>query len=247
MILCHTITGGALAADVQVAVASNFMLPLQNLGAQFEARTGDRLLISPGSTGGLYAQIVNGAPFDVLLAADAERPRLLVREELAVAGSRSTYARGRVVLYSADGAGAHDAGSDAGCLARLNALAFKRLAIANPKIAPYGIAARDILRKLGLWKDLRHNLVRGENIAQTFQWVESGNASLGLVALSQVVLKGQGKGCRWIVPETYHKPLEQQLVLLAAGEDNPAAHRFIAFVLSQKTKAEIRRMGYLVD
>lgn len=233
---------GAWAKDVRVAVASNFVLPLRSLKKRFEKQSGDKVLISSGSTGGLYAQIVNGAPFDILLAADAERPRRLVDRNYAVAGSRSTYARGRLVLYSN---AASAAGRD--CLESLKSGRFKRIAIASPRVAPYGIAARQTLEALGLWSTLRRDLVRGGNISQVFQWVETGHAGAGLVALSQVVLKGAGRGCQWLVPADYHMPLEQQVVLLVAGAENPAARRFMDFLSSPRARTQIREMGYGIE
>ncbi len=223
----------ARAGEVHVAVATNFAAPARALAAAFAAETGHRAVISDGSTGKLYAQIVNGAPFEVLLAADVERPRQLEAEGGAVAGSRFTYALGRLVLWSASAA--RGGGEDA---LRGD---FRHLAIANPELAPYGTAARQVLEELGLWENLQGRLVRGEDIGQTFQFVATGNAELGFVALSQTVGKG---GSQWIVPADRHAPLEQQAVLLARGRDDEAARAFLAYLRGDAARARIERAGY---
>lgn len=242
LIVAHTAISAAQAAEVRVAVASNFVLPLRALKTRFERATVHDLLISTGSTGMLYAQIRNGAPFDVLLAADAERPRRLTEDNLADPASRTTYARGRLVLYSGDPA---TAGAD--CLDILGDGDSGHVAIANPGISPYGIAARETLIALELWQGLGERLVRGENVAQAFHWVETGNAQFGFVAMSQLTRPGARKGCSWIVPPTYYTPLEQQLVLLVPGVNNPGARQFVEFMASAGTRALIRDMGYFVD
>jgi len=224
----------ALADEVHVAVATNFAKTARALADAFSAETGHRVVLSAGSTGKLYAQIIHGAPFEVFLAADAERPQRLEAEGRAVAGSRFPYARGRLVLWS----------PDAGRIAGEDALLgddFRFLAIANPDLAPYGAAARDLLEQLGLWDGLQRRLVRGEDIGHAFQFVATGNAELGLVALSQV--SGRG-GSQWIVPPDRYAPIEQQAVLLEPGRDNGAARAFLDFLRSDPARAQIDRAGY---
>jgi molybdate transport system substrate-binding protein len=228
--------GTALGAEVRVAVASNFAGPVKAIAERFEAARGHAVVLSVASTGKLYAQIRNGAPFQVFLAADAERPRLLEEEGFGLPGSRFTYALGRLVLWSpapgyVDPAGEVLAEGD-----------FRHLAIANPRLAPYGRAARESLENLGLWQALQGRLVRGENIGQTFQFVQSGNAELGLVARSQVEQPGaRMAGSRWDVPETLHAPIEQQAVLLA---DHGAARAFLAYLRGEEARALIHSYGY---
>ena len=222
----------AAAAEVHVAVAANFATPARQLAEPFLRGTGHRLVLSAGSTGKFYAQIKSGAPFEVLLSADQATPRRLEHDGLAVPGTRFTYATGRLALWSVRG------NVPIGeALLRKNE--FQRLAIANPRLAPYGAAAQEVLQKLGLWANLRAKLVQGENIAQTFQFVSSGNAELGFVALSQV----QG-GSHWLVPATLHAPLKQDAVLLARGKDNAAAASFLAFLRGEPARKLIRAYGY---
>jgi molybdate transport system substrate-binding protein len=233
------IAGVATAAEAQVAVAANFAAPVKQLAERFAQRSGHKLAISAGSTGKFYAQISNGAPFDVFLAADDATPRRMEQESLAVARSRFTYAIGKLVLWSPV-AGAVD---DKGEVLRKGA--FKRLAIANPKLAPYGAAAQQVMEQLGVWSVLQSRLVQGENIAQTFQFVASGNAELGFVALSQV-LEGSAKpkGSYWLVPPALHAPLRQDAVLLARGEGNAAARQFLEFLREPAARELIRGFGY---
>lgn len=215
---------------VQIAVAANFAVPAKELATQFERASGHKTAISVGSTGKFYAQIRNGAPFDVFLSADEETPRRLEEEKLAVAGTRFTYAIGRLVLWSPQ------LRIDAEVLRTGN---FKRLAIANPRLAPYGAAAQAALEKLGLWSAMQPRLVQGENIAQTFQFVASGNAELGFVALSQIAQAG---GSHWVVPAPLHAPLRQDAVLLVRGEKNPAAKDFLVHL--RNSRERIRSHGY---
>lgn len=224
----------ARAGEVHVAVATNFAKTARALAGAFAAETGHRAVVSDGSTGKLYAQIVNGAPFEVFLAADAERPRRLEAEGRAVAGTRFPYALGRLVLWSPDAA--RITGADA-----LEREDFRRLAIASPELAPYGAAARALLEQLGLWEHLQRRLVRGEDVGQAFQFVATGNAELGLVALSQV--SGRG-GSQWIVPPDRYPPIEQQAVLLAPGRSDPAARAFLDFLRGDAARAQIERAGY---
>lgn len=222
------------ADEIRVAVASNFLSTLKQLAPQFEAESGHRLRISSGSTGKFYAQIRHGAPFDLLLAADTERPERLVEEGLADAESRFTYAYGRLVLWAPGTA-------TEGCRQRLSAGRFRHLAIANPKTAPYGRVAEELLKQLALWERVRSKLVRGENIVQTLQFVESGNAELGLVAFSLV--KGrEAEGCLWMVPEQEYRPLAQQAVALTRASE--ASYSFLTYLRSDAARALIAASGY---
>lgn len=224
------------AAEVKVAVAANFTEPAREIAARFKARTGHDAVLAFGSSGQFYVQIANGAPFEVFLSADAERPQKAEAEGLAIAGSRFTYAVGRLVLFSrtpglVDGRGAVLRGGR-----------FQRLAIADPRTAPYGVAAIETLQRLGLAETLAPKLVQGTSITQAWQFVDTGAAELGFVALSQVAaVKG---GSRWIVPEAEHTPIAQQAVLLKAGAANPAARAFLAFLRGPEAKAVIRGYGY---
>jgi molybdate transport system substrate-binding protein len=229
----------AQAADAVVAVAANFVPVLQRLAPDFEASSGDRLRIIPGSTGKLYAQIRQGAPFDVFLAADRRRPQRLEQDGLTVAGSRFTYAIGRLVLWGR--AKAVQSG-----LKVLLSDDIHRIAIAEPEVAPYGHAAYEALRKAGLWQRLQSKLIRGESISQAFHFVASGNADVGLVALSEVLSyqSRSGDGSYYLVPAADYTPLEQQAVLLKRGGHNPAARAFLAFMKDPRTRATIRDYGY---
>lgn len=230
---------GACAAEVQVAVAANFTMPMQKIAAAFEADTGHKALLSFGSTGMFYAQIRNGAPFQLLLAADDETPARLEKEGAAVAGTRFTYATGRLVLWSAQPGVVDDKGEV------LRKPGTDRIAVANPKLAPYGAATVQALQALGLLASLRPRFVQGENIAQAFQFAASGNAPMGFVALSQVMVDGRiTKGSAWVVPAILHAPLRQDAVLLAAGRDNAAAAALVAYLKGDKARAVIRSFGY---
>lgn len=228
------------AGEVTVAVATNFALPMEALATRFEAETGHELTVVLGSTGKLYAQIRNGAPFDVLLAADQARPQRLERETLAEPGTRFTYALGRLVLWSADPA---LIGAD--CRDTLAAGRFRHLAIANPALAPYGAAARDVLEALGVWQEVRPRLVRGESIGQAFQLVATGNAELGFVALAQLARpEAASGGSRWDVPAELHAPIRQDAILLSRAVGNPAAEAFLTHLRSATAQALIERFGY---
>lgn len=233
------LSGPSTAGEAQVAVASNFAAPMKTISTEFEKDTGHKALISSGSTGKFYAQIINGAPFDVFLSADDETPQRLEKEGKAVPGSRFTYATGRLALWSAKSAYVDEAGDI------LKSGSFHRLAIASPKVAPYGAAAEQTLARLNLLKTLESRLVFGENITQAFQIAYSGNAELAFVALSQVVEDGKLKsGSAWIVPESLHEPLKQDAQLLAKGKESPAAQALLAYLKSDKARKIIERYGY---
>ena len=225
------------AGQAQVAVASNFAAPMKQLAVQFEQASGHTLVLSSGATGKFYAQIKHGAPFDVLLAADDETPARLLREGDAVLSQ--TYAIGRLALWS-DRPGLVD-GSDT--VLRQNR--FQRLAIANSKLAPYGLAAAEVLTRLKLFDSVQDKFVIGENIAQTYQFVASGNAELGFVALSQIMQDGKlTGGSAWRVPASLHSPIRQDAALLKRGENNAAARALLDYLNTPAALAIIRSYGY---
>jgi molybdate transport system substrate-binding protein len=227
------------AAEVSVAVAANFTAPMQKIALAFEQDTGHKALLAFGATGGLYAQIKNGAPFQVFLAADKKTPARLEKEGLGVAGSQFTYAIGRLVLWSKQPGLVDDKGDV------LRRGGFEKLAIASPKLAPYGAAAIETLTKLGLLTQLKPKFVEGSNIGQTLQFVASENVALGFVALSQVFVDGRvTEGSAWIVPANFHAPIKQDAVLLKAGKDNAAATALLRYLKTEKAKAIIRAYGY---
>lgn len=230
----------AFAGEVTVAVASNFLNPFKQVVPAFEKQSGHSVRTVSGSTGKLYAQILHGAPFDVLLAADSERPRLLEQNRQAVMGTRFTYAQGKIVLWSAD---PQYIAADGESTLRLRS--FKHLALANPKTAPYGKAAYTTLLRLSLWESLSPTVVRGENINQTFQFVATGNAEVGFVALSQVMdPRMKIKGSRWIVPEHLYDAINQDAVLLTPGQSQPAAKALLQFLKSDAARNIIQSYGY---
>jgi len=229
----------AQAAEVSVAVAANFTAPMQKIATAFEQDTGHKAILAFGSTGKFYAQIKNGAPFQALLAADDETPARLEREGLGVGGTRFTYAIGRLVLWSRQPGLVDDKGNV------LRSGKVVRIALADPKLAPYGAAAADVLNGLGLMPALAPKLVQGENIAQTYQFVATGNAELGFVALSQVFADGKlTQGSAWAVPAALHAPIRQDAVVLATGKDNAAAAALMAYLRTDKARAIIRSFGY---
>jgi molybdate transport system substrate-binding protein len=233
-------TNTVAAEEVRVAVASNFLSTMKILTSNFEYNTTHRIIIISGSSGKLYAQIHHGAPFDVFFSADQHRPGLLEKEGAAIKGSRFPYAVGRLTLWSPETNFIHTDGKTA-----LTHQSFAHLAIANPKTAPYGRAAEQTLRSLGLWERIKHLLVYGENIAQTFQFVSSQNAELGFVAHSQVLGSNiQQLGSRWDVPPTLHDPVIQEAVLLNQGATNAAARAFLEYVKTPSAQAIIRQHGY---
>lgn len=243
LLLLGCLPGLAFASDVvTIAVASNFATTAAEISAVFTAETGVPVRISRGSTGKLYAQILNGAPYDVFLAADAERPLLLERSGEAVGGSRQTYATGRLVLWSRD---ERLRGKD--CLHELEQGDYDHLALANPATAPYGAAAREFLIARGLWDSASRRAVYGENIAQTLQFVATGNATLGIIAKAQTTERNLPEAtCTWLVPESTHAPLQQQLVLLSGANGKPGARRFLEFLDTAQAKKIIRSHGYEV-
>jgi molybdate transport system substrate-binding protein len=229
----------ACAAEARIAVAANFVEPARELAERASRATGHALALSAGSTGKFYAQIRSGAPFDVLLSADDSTPARLEQDRLAVAATRRTYAIGRLALWSPKPGLVDERGEV------LRRAPFARLAIANPRLAPYGAAAKQAMEKLGVWHALQEKLVQGENIGQTYQFVASGNAELAFVALSQLERPGQrAAGSRWLVPPALHAPLRQDAVLLAHGERNAAARAFLEYLESAAARELIRAYGY---
>ncbi|MBC7609666.1 MAG: molybdate ABC transporter substrate-binding protein [Polaromonas sp.] len=235
-------SAAALADEVQVAVAANFAVPMKQIAEYFEKETGHKALLSVGATGKFYAQITNGAPFDVFLSADDETPAKLEKQGFAVAGSRFTYATGRLVLWSAK---PDFVDAKAAVLLRGD---FKHLAIAAPKLAPYGAAAMETLEKIGLLGMLQPKIVQGESIGQTFSMISTSNAELGFIALSQVYADnasgGFKSGSGWVVPANLHSPLLQDAVLLTRAKAKPAAAQLMTFLKSEQARAVIRSFGY---
>ncbi len=227
--------GPARAGEVKVAVAANFTQAAQDIGALFENKTGHKVVYSFGSTGQLYTQIAKGAPFEVFLAADQARPQKAGTDGLAVAQTRFTYATGKIVLYSRDAALVQGPST-------LERGPFSRIAIANPVTAPYGAAAVATLKALGLYDALKPKIVQGNSIAQTHQFVESGNAELGFIALSQIA--GHDQGSRWPVPENLYTAIAQDAVLLTAGKDNPAARAYLLFLGGAEANRVKDKFGY---
>jgi molybdate transport system substrate-binding protein len=226
------------AAEIHIAVAANFTDATRDIIPLFEKASGHKVKASYGSTGKLYTQIEHGAPFQVFLAADSKRPQKAEATGLAVPGSRFTYARGQLVLWSAKA----DTFTDGE--AYLKGLHFKRAAMANPKTAPYGLAAQQVMQHLGLWEQAKQKMVRGDSIAQTFQFVATGNTEAGFVAYSQVKAWKKGGGSLWVIPADYYAPIEQQAVLLQKGKDNAAARAFLDFLKSDAAHKVIEGYGY---
>jgi molybdate transport system substrate-binding protein len=231
----------AQADEAAVAVAANFTDATRDIVPLFERATGHTVKVSFGSTGKLYAQIENGAPFDVFLAADSKRPVKAETEGLAVSGSRFIYAKGKLVMWTTK-AGLFDDAE-----AWLKQAAFERAAIANPKTAPYGLAAQQVMEHLGVWDSLQPKLVRGDSIAKTFQFVATGNAQVGFVAYSQVKAWKGDSGSVWEIPADYYAPIDQQAVLLKRGEANAAAKAFVEFLKGDAARGVIVGYGYGVD
>ncbi|WP_224450864.1 MULTISPECIES: molybdate ABC transporter substrate-binding protein [unclassified Pseudomonas] len=229
----------AQADEVQVAVAANFTAPIQAIAADFEKDTGHKLVAAYGATGQFYAQIKNGAPFDVFLSADDTTPEKLEKEGDTVKGSRFTYAVGTLALWSAKD-GYIDAKGEV-----LKKNEYQHLSIANPKTAPYGLAATQVLEKLKLTDATKAKIVEGQNITQAYQFVSTGNAELGFVALSQIYQEGKvTSGSAWIVPASLHDPIKQDAVILSKGKDNAAAKALVEYLKGPKAAAVIKSYGY---
>ena len=241
-LLSVVLGGTAFAGETKVAVAANFTEAAKEIAAKFKARTGHDASLSFGASGQFYTQIANGAPYEVFLSADAERPQKAETEGLAVPGSRFTYATGRLVLFSKT-PGLVDGPNTKG-RAVLKTGKFEKLSIADPKTAPYGQAAVETLTKLKLYDALKPKIVQGASITQAFQYVQTGAAELGFVALSQVI--NEPGGSRWIVPAADHAPIDQQAVLLKTGADSEAAKAFLKFLKGGEARAIIKRYGYEV-
>lgn len=227
------------AQQIQVGVAANFAAPAKALAARFEQQGGSRVALSTGSTGKFYAQIKNGAPFDILLSADAETPARMEKEGLAVPGAGFTYAVGKLVLWSQQ-AGAVDGRGEV-----LRSGSFRRISIANPRLAPYGAAAQQVMEKLGVWAELQPKLVLGENIAQAYQFVASRNTELGFIAYSQIHEPGKAvAGSFWLVPQDLYEPILQNAALLKRAQGRQEARDFLAFLRSAPARELIRAYGY---
>lgn len=228
------------AEEAMVAVAANFSAPMQQIAALFQKETGHQIKLSFGASGGIYAQIKNGAPFDLFLSADQLTPQKLEAEGLGVPNSRFTYATGQLVLWSKQ-EGLVDAKGHV-----LQNKSIQRIALANPKLAPYGAAAIETMTNLGLLKELQSKLVQGDNIAQTYQFVLTQNAQIGFVALSQVFANGKiTSGSAWIVPGNLHQPIQQDVILLRKGQDNKAATALLLYLKGEQAKKIMKSFGYL--
>ena len=224
--------------ELSVAVAANFTAPMRLIAAEFEKDTGHKVLASFGSTGKFYAQIKNGAPFEVMLTADDETPARLIKENAAVAGTQFTYAVGKLVLWSAkpglvDGAGEV-----------LKKGRFEHLSMADPKLAPYGAAGIETMKALGVYGAVQPRIVTAENINQAYQFIRSGNAELGFVALSQVLNDGKVDGSFWLVPANLYTPIRQDAVILDKGKGKAAAAALMKFLKTDKARAIIKSFGY---
>lgn len=235
-------TGASGAADVTVAVAANFAAPMKEIAAAFERQSGHKAVLSFGSTGALHAQVLHGAPFEVFLSADDTTAARLESQGRAVAGSRFIYATGRLVLWSPQ-SGVVDEGGEV-----LAALGQRRVAVAHPRLSPYGAAAHEVIDRMGWRSQVQPRIVQGDNIAQVHQFVASGNAAMGFVALSQVMQHGRMvAGSSWLVPVTLHRPLRQEAVLLSRGADSAAARAMLEFLRGPQARAIMVTRGYEVD
>jgi len=228
----------AFAASTNVAVAANFTDAAKEIAAAFKAQTGNNAVLSFGSSGQFYTQIKEGAPFQILLSADDQRPKKLIEDGLAVPASRFTYAIGKLVVWSSDPNLVK--GEET-----LRGKAFNKLSIANPTAAPYGAAAIETLKALQLYDAVQPKIVMGNSIAQAFQFVETGNAEIGFVALSQ--LAGNVGGSRWMVPQNLYSEIRQDAVLLKSGADNEAAKAFMIFLKGPQARSVIEKFGYALD
>lgn len=235
VMILAALSAGVRAAEVKVAVAANFTDAVKEIGALFAKASGHTAVFSFGPTGGLYNQITQAAPFEVFLSADDTTPAKAIKEGFGVEGTSYTYATGKLVLFSkTDGLKLGEQTLKDG--------KFEKLAIANPKTAPYGTAAVETMQKLGVYDALKGKIVEGNNIAQTFQFVDTGNAEVGFVAFSQVALKPSGS--RWVVPASMHKTIAQDAVLLKTGANNEAAKAFLAFLKGPEARKVIEKYGY---
>ncbi len=233
------VSASARAAEVSVAVASDFAAPIERIAALFQKESGHTLKVSLGASGKLYAQIEAGAAYDVFLSSDEELPKLLLQEGRAVAGSRFVYATGRLVLWSPQA----DVVDDKGAV--LNKGSFGRLAIANPKFSPYGVAAKETLGRLTMWNSIQGKLDKGDDVIQTYELAATEKVDLAFIALSQVMREGKVKeGSWWLVPAEMHKPIHQSAVLLSGARDEAAAKAFLDFIRSKKAIAVMRGYGY---
>jgi len=230
--------GAAKATQTNVAVAANFTEAAKEIAAAFRQKTGHEAVLSFGASGQFYTQITQGAPFQVFLSADDSRPKKLVEDGLAVPGSRFTYAIGKLVLWSKSPGVVN--GEET-----LKAASFAKLSICNPAAAPYGAAAVEAMKALKLYEALQPKLVEGATITQAYQFVETGNAEVGFVALSQ--LTGSDAGSRWVVPQDLYNPIRQDAVLLKSGAGNDAASAFIGFLHGPEARAIIEKYGYVLD
>lgn len=257
-LLAICLTGVSHASQVRIAVASNFLMPLKSIAEDFQKQGGYSVKISSGSTGKLYAQIINGAPFDIFLAANSREPLRLEQAGKIAKGSRFTYALGQLVLW-----GPHleiKGDADRNDLKKvLTTASWQRLSVANPKTAPYGAAAIETLNNLGIYDELKGKIINGENVSQSYQYVASGAAQLGFVALSQILsqihsqTKAQAGSSNdsdkhyWVVDKSLYSPIQQQAVLLKKAEQNRAAQQFIAYLKSPQVRAAIKSFGYTIE
>lgn len=239
VVVLSLLSGRLLAAEIRVAVASNFLIPIKSLAKAYEQQSGDKLIISAGSTGKLYAQIINGAPFDLFLAANSREPLRLEKEGYALNGSRFTYARGKLALWNPKGSYKQSSFQDV-----LITADYKRLSLANPLTAPYGAAAMSVLQKLELDKLKRTKLLRGENVSQAYQLVATGAADLGFVALSQLKANDNPQGQFWNIDENLHEPILQQAVMLTNAREKEAAQRFLGYLKGSEGRDMIESFGY---
>jgi len=238
-LLFGTMVRSAIAGEVNAAVAANFTAPMQQIAELFQKESGHTVKLSFGSSGKFYSQIKEGAPFDVLLAADEKNPKLLEQEGLAVADTRFVYALGKLVLWSEKPGFVDDKG------AVLGKGEYNKIAYADPKLAPYGLAAQETLQKMNLWDKVQSKMVTGESIAQTYQFAATGNAEMAFIALSQITKDGKiTEGSWWIVPADMYSPIKQAAIQLTAAKDKTAAQAFLAFLKSAKAVAIIRGFGY---
>lgn len=237
-----TLNSSTYAEEIHAAVASNFTAPMKDIVKQYEEESGNKVILSFGSSGKFFAQIQNGAPFQIFLSADENKPDALEKAGLIVTGTRFTYAIGALALWSVkpDFIDNNDA--------RLKSGDFNKLALANPKLAPYGVAATEVLEGLGLTESTKSKWVMGENISQTYQFASTGNTDLGFVALSQIMSEGRiTKGSSWIIPTDQYSPIRQDAVLLKSAENSTAAKELLNYLRSDKARSIIHSYGYKTE